>query len=334
MRAPSGGPPVGACLGRRLPLREQEALRSSRSLLGPPGAPLGAPKGGPRAPEGPPLRLRGSWGANSFACIAAGPPRSSSSSSRCLYTPIGEAAAGRCRVPASLPKPRSSSSRSSRSSSSSSSWRLPKRFAAVYRHFRGPWRPHLISLLMLVLLLVGLSLAAALWGFAEVLPRLLPLRQQPQQQQQPLQQQQQPLQQHQQQTLQQQQQQLGPPLLLSGLKRPPPPAWGMWTDQPQFAAEVLLRDSYKSAAAAAAPAAAAAAAGVGAPPRRLQNVVNIGPPDGYSGFDPQNMWEAFKGAPQDYLLLLWFTLNLFLVGCFCSWMCTQRSYQKAVVVSP
>ena len=72
----------------------------------------------------------------------------------------------------------------------------------------------------------------------------------------------------------------------------------------------------------------------GAPVRRLQNVVSIGPPDGYTGFDPQNMWEAFKGAPQDYLLFLCFLLHAFLAGCFCSWLCTQRSYQKAVVVSP
>lgn len=72
----------------------------------------------------------------------------------------------------------------------------------------------------------------------------------------------------------------------------------------------------------------------GAPTRRLQNIVSIGPPEGAGGFDTQNMWEAFKGAPQDYLLFLWFLLNLCLAGCFCSWMCTQRNYQKAVMVSP
>lgn len=72
----------------------------------------------------------------------------------------------------------------------------------------------------------------------------------------------------------------------------------------------------------------------GAPHRRLQNIVNIGPPEGAAGFDAQNMWDAFKKAPQDYLLLLWFLLNVCLLGCFCSWLCTQRSYQKAVMVSP
>lgn len=72
----------------------------------------------------------------------------------------------------------------------------------------------------------------------------------------------------------------------------------------------------------------------GAPVRRLQNFVSIGPPDGVSGFDAQNMWDAFKGAPQDYMLVLWFLLNICLACCFCSWLCTQRSYQKAVMVSP
>lgn len=72
----------------------------------------------------------------------------------------------------------------------------------------------------------------------------------------------------------------------------------------------------------------------GAPVRRLQNVISVGPPDGYTGFDAQNMWNAFKSAPQDYLLVGWFVLNLLLAGCFCSWMCSQRNYQKAVMVSP
>ncbi|KAL8437847.1 hypothetical protein Efla_000967 [Eimeria flavescens] len=79
---------------------------------------------------------------------------------------------------------------------------------------------------------------------------------------------------------------------------------------------------------------APAASSSSAPARRLQGIVSVGPPEGASGFDPQNMWEAFKGAPQDYLLFLWFLLNICLAGCFCSWLCTQRSYQKAVIVSP
>ncbi|OEH79795.1 hypothetical protein cyc_07175 [Cyclospora cayetanensis] len=100
------------------------------------------------------------------------------------------------------------------------------------------------------------------------------------------------------------------------------------TDPQQFGGESIAPFVFQSRRAEDSPEA------FGAPRRRLENIVSIGRPDGDTGFDAQKMWVAFKGAPQDYLLFVWFIVNIFLAGCFCSWLCTQRSYQKAVMVSP
>lgn len=74
----------------------------------------------------------------------------------------------------------------------------------------------------------------------------------------------------------------------------------------------------------------------GSPPRRLYSstTIQVGPPADYSGFSFDDLWNAFKSSPQEYLLLLWFVASLFMFCSFCSWLCRQRSFQKAVLVSP
>ncbi|PHJ24194.1 transmembrane protein [Cystoisospora suis] len=72
------------------------------------------------------------------------------------------------------------------------------------------------------------------------------------------------------------------------------------------------------------------------PPRRLYSstTIQVGPPADYSGFSFEDLWSAFKSSPQEYFLLLWFLACFFMFCLFCSWLCRQRSFQKAVLVSP
>ncbi|PFH31378.1 hypothetical protein BESB_028130 [Besnoitia besnoiti] len=71
-------------------------------------------------------------------------------------------------------------------------------------------------------------------------------------------------------------------------------------------------------------------------PRRLQasSTIQVGPPEGYTGFSVDHLWNAFLSGPQEYMLFLWFLVCLVMFACFCSWSCRQRSFQKAVLVSP
>ncbi|KFG32249.1 putative transmembrane protein [Toxoplasma gondii p89] len=71
-------------------------------------------------------------------------------------------------------------------------------------------------------------------------------------------------------------------------------------------------------------------------PRRLYSsrTIQVGPPETYTGFSVDALWSAFLSAPQEYFLVLWFLTSLAMFACFCSWVCEQRSFQRAVLVSP
>ncbi|KYF40524.1 hypothetical protein TGARI_277880 [Toxoplasma gondii ARI] len=71
-------------------------------------------------------------------------------------------------------------------------------------------------------------------------------------------------------------------------------------------------------------------------PRRLYSsrTIQVGPPETYTGFSVDALWSAFLSAPQEYFLFLWFLTSLAMFACFCSWVCEQRSFQRAVLVSP
>ncbi|CBZ56388.1 conserved hypothetical protein [Neospora caninum Liverpool] len=71
-------------------------------------------------------------------------------------------------------------------------------------------------------------------------------------------------------------------------------------------------------------------------PRRLYSsrTVQVGPPETYTGFSVDALWSAFLSGPQEYFLCLWFLSSMAMFGCFCSWICQQRTFQRAVLVSP